>query len=62
MFEVDLRRSAARERIDPQVGDEVVILGKQGLAEITVDELAGKLMTTPYEITTGFSSLPKVFT
>lgn len=62
MFEVDLRRSAARERIDPQVGDEVVILGKQDLAEITVDELAGKLVTTPYEITTGFSSLPKVFT
>ena len=62
MFEVDLRRSAARERIDPQVGDEVVVLGKQGLAEITVDELAGRLATIPYEITTGFSSLPKVLT
>lgn len=62
MFEVDLRRSAARERIDPQVGDEVVVLGRQGLAEITADELAGKLATTTYEITTGFSSLPKVLT
>jgi len=62
MFEVDLRRSAARERIDPQVGDEVVVLGRQGLAEITVEELASRLATTPYEILTGFSSLPKLFT
>ena len=62
MFEVDLRRSAARERIDPQVGDEVIILGRQGLAEITVEELASRLATIPYEITTGFSSLPKLFT
>ena len=62
MFEIDLRRSATRERIDPQVGDEVVVLGRQGLAEITVDELAGKLATIPYEVTTGFSRLPKLFT
>ena len=61
MFEVDMRRSAARDRIDPQVGDEVVIVGSQGYAEVTVDELAGKLGTIPYEITTGFSRLPRVF-
>ena len=62
MFEVDLRRSAARERIDPHVGDEVVILGSQGIAEVAVDEMAAKLGTVPHEITTGFSRLPHVFT
>ena len=34
----------------PQVGDEVVLLGRQGEEEITADELAAKLHTINYEI------------
>jgi alanine racemase len=35
-----------------KVGDEVVIIGRQGHEEITADELAAKLGTTNYEIVT----------
>jgi alanine racemase len=34
------------------LGDEVVIIGRQGKAEITADELAAKLGTINYEIVT----------
>jgi alanine racemase len=32
------------------VGDEVVIIGRQGKAEVTADELAEKLATINYEV------------
>ena len=35
-----------------EVGDEVVIIGRQGEREITADELARKLETINYEIVT----------
>jgi alanine racemase len=35
---------------DVQMGDEVVIFGKQGEEEITVEELAKRSNTIPYEI------------
>ncbi len=34
-----------------QVGDEVVLIGKSGAEEITVDEWAQALQTIPYEVT-----------
>ncbi len=37
-----------------EVGDEVVLLGKQGNEEITADEWAGRLGTISYEIVCGF--------
>ena len=37
--------------------DEVVLLGKQGKQEITAEEMAGKIDTINYEITTRLSSL-----
>ena len=54
MFEVDMRTYGTRERIDPQVGDEVLVVGSQGIAEVTIDEMAEKLRTTQYEIAIGF--------
>ena len=54
MFEVDMRNYASRERVDPQVGDEVIVVGSQGIAEISVDEMAEKLRTIPCEVTVGF--------
>ena len=54
MFEVDMRSYGTRERIDPQVGDEVIIVGSQGIAEVTLDEMADKLGTIHYELACGF--------
>jgi alanine racemase len=36
---------------DVKVGDKVVLIGKSGDEEITVDELADKLGTITYEVT-----------
>ena len=47
---VDGDACAARE------GDEVVLIGKQGEAEINVDEVAGWAQTISYEILTGIGS------
>jgi alanine racemase len=38
------------------VGDEVVLLGRQGADEIPVAEWADRLGTIPYEITCGVSA------
>ena len=59
MFEVDMRSYSMRERIDPQVGDEVLIVGSQGIAEVTLDEMAEKLGTIHYELACGFSARMK---
>jgi alanine racemase len=36
-------------------GDEVVLLGRQGAEEVSVEELATRAGTIPYEILCGFS-------
>lgn len=44
-----------------QLGDEAVIIGRQGTAAISADELASKLGTINYEIVTGISHrVPRV--
>lgn len=64
MFEVDLRLRGSGDRANPQIGDEVLIVGAEGNAVVTIDEMADKLGTIPYEICVGFGSsrLPKVYT
>ncbi len=43
-------------------GDEVIIIGKQGRDEITVDEIAEKADTIPYEIFCGITGrVPRVY-
>ena len=37
-----------------EVGDEVVLLGRQGGEEIAADEWAGRLDTINYEVVCGF--------
>lgn len=62
MFEADMRSYGTRDRIDPQVGDEVIVVGSQGAAQVTIEELAEKLGTVPQEISIGFSRrLPRVY-
>ena len=55
MFEVDLRSHGLRERIDPQIGDEVVLVGRQGNAEVTMTELAQLAGTIEHELCINFS-------
>ncbi len=55
MFEVDLRSYARRQRIDPQIGDEVIIVGEQGEAAVSIEELCETLDTIPHELCIGFS-------
>jgi alanine racemase len=44
-----------------ELGDEAVIIGRQGTEEISADELASKLGTINYEIVTGISHrVPRV--
>ena len=63
MFEVDLRTYATRRRVDPQIGDEVIIVGSSGEASVTVGEMARKLNTTQSEVALGFglSRLPRLY-
>ena len=63
MFEVDLRTYGTRTRVDPQVGDEVVIVGAVGDAVVTIDEMCDLLDTIPHEVAIGFgcSRLPRVY-
>lgn len=47
---------------DAAIGDEVVLLGRQGLHEITAEELARKLDTISYEVFCGVSArVPRVY-
>jgi alanine racemase len=47
---------------DPQIGDEVVLIGKQGDLEITADEVAQTWDTINYEVTCGIGSrVPRVY-
>ena len=62
MFEVDLRSYGTRRRLDPQVGDEVIIVGRQGEEEVSIDDMAEKLGTIQHEIAIGFAQrMPRVY-
>jgi alanine racemase len=46
---------------DSCLGDEVVLIGRQGEAEITAEDVAGRLGTISYEVTCGVSArVPRV--
>ena len=62
MFEVDLRSYARRRRVDPQVGDEVLIVGQQGDAMVTIEEMCETLNTIPHELCIGFAQrMPRYY-
>jgi alanine racemase len=45
-----------------KVGDEVVLLGRQGAEEITATEMAGWIGSIPYEILCGIGKrVPRVY-
>ena len=62
MFEVDLRTYGTRRRVDPQIGDEVIVVGRQDDCIVTIEDMCNILDTIPYEMTVGFSHrMPKVY-
>ncbi len=62
MFEVDLRSYARRRRVDPQIGDEVIIVGAQGDAEVSIESMCDTLGTIPHEVCIAFSHrMPRVY-
>ena len=62
MFEVDLRVYGSRRRLDPMIGDEVLLVGREGDSVITLDDMANTLGTINYELACGFSlRMPRVY-
>ncbi len=63
MFEVDIRTRSGIGRIEPQVGDEVIVVGEQGNAFVTIDQMADMLGTLSYEVMIAFgnSRMPKMY-
>ncbi len=63
MFEVDKRVYGMRRRIDPQIGDEVTIVGAHGDIAVTIDDMAAALGTIQHEIAIGFgcSRMPRIY-
>lgn len=62
MFEVDLRVYGNRRRLDPQIGDEVLLVGRQGDSVVTIDDMANTLQTINYEVAIGFSHrMPRLY-
>lgn len=54
MFEVDMRVYGNRKKINPQIGDEVTVVGRQGDMITTLDDMAGAMGTISYELAAGF--------
>lgn len=62
MFEVDMRTYSNRLKLDPQIGDEVLLVGREGSSVITLDDMAHTLNTISYEMAIGFSHrMPKYY-
>ncbi len=63
MFEVDMRTYGNQTRLDPQIGDEVLLVGQEGNAVVSIDDMAEKLGTIQHEIAIGFgcSRLSRVY-
>lgn len=62
MFEVDMRSFGSRVRLDPQVGDVVTIVGREGEAFTTLTDMARTIGTIDYEVACNFSRrMPRVY-
>lgn len=61
MFEVDMRSYGTNRRLNPQVGDKVTIIGREGDAVLTISEMAYKLGTIEHEVAIAFSHrMPRI--
>ncbi|KKQ92592.1 MAG: Alanine racemase [Candidatus Azambacteria bacterium GW2011_GWA2_39_10] len=55
------KASAGKQKLKVKIGDEVIIIGKQGKEKITAEDMAMKIDTTNYEIVTRINPLIKRF-
>ena len=55
MFEVNMRSFASHPHLDPHIGDEVLIAGPHPNIDTSIDTMARRASTIPYEIICGFS-------
>jgi len=56
MYEVNMRVYGNKTRITPQIGNEVLLVGREGESAITIEELANALDTVQHEVTIGFAN------
>ena len=62
MFEVDLRSHGTHRRLDPHVGDEVLLVGSQNGAAVSIEDLCDVVGTIPHELCCALSlRMPKVY-
>lgn len=62
MFEVDMRTYGTKPRLNPQIGDEVIIVGSQDGEAVTIDDMAVAAGTIQHEIAIGFSHrMPRLY-
>lgn len=62
MFEVDMRSFSSRPSLDPHIGDEVLIAGPHATVDVSIETMAKRAATIPYEIVVGFSRrMPRIF-
>ena len=62
MFVVDTRPDENGNVANPQEGDEVLIVGGEGDAQVTITEMAEKLGSIDHEIAIGFAQrMPRVY-
>ena len=54
MFEVDRRSTMLNPAANPEVGDHVIVVGREGEALISLDEMADRLGTINYELACRF--------
>jgi len=54
MFEVDMRSTPLKPRAEIEVGDEVVLVGRSGALEITLEDMARALGTINYDLACRF--------
>ena len=55
MFEIDMNSAVAQQNFNAQIGEEVILAGSNGEAEISIDDLAKACGTINYEIICSFS-------
>lgn len=62
MFEVDLRSRVAAPTLDPHIGDEVLVAGPHPRVECSIDAMANRAATIPYEVCIGFAQrMPRIY-
>lgn len=62
MFEVDMRPSPLHSLLDPHIGEEVLIAGPHPSVDTSIDTMAKRAATIPYELVCNFSRrLPRFY-